>query len=285
LSEPWTVATVLKWAADDFRTRGIENPRLDAEVLLAFALGVARTQLFIDLGKPLDPKELTAFRELVKRRRSREPVAYLRGFREFYGRDFKVDARVLIPRPDTECLVDVALKQTAHVSLSMRALDVCTGSGCVGITLARERPTSAVMATDTSDEALAVARDNALRLGAYNVAFARADLFHGLTGPFDVITANPPYIASAEVETLSPDIVKHEPRLALDGGADGLDFVRRIVTDAPALLVSGGTLAMEIGAGQAAAVTEIFEGRGFSLVNRANDYARIPRVVFGTWRP
>ena len=283
MSDPWTVASVLKWATDDFRTRGIENPRLDAEVLLAFALGVPRTQLFIDLPKPLDPKELTAFRDLVKRRRVREPVAYLRGFREFYGRDFKVDARVLIPRPDTECLVDVALKQTAHVSLSMRALDLCTGSGCVAITLARERPTSTVLATDASEDALAVARDNALRLGAYNVAFARADLFSGLTGEFDVITANPPYIASAEVETLSPDIVKHEPRLALDGGTDGLALVRRIVEDAPKLLVQGGTLAMEIGAGQAEIVSEIFVSRGFQNVSRARDYARIERVVFGTY--
>ncbi len=277
------MASVLKWATDDFRTRGIDNPRLDAEVLLAFALGVARTQLFIDLGKPLDPKELAAFRDLVKRRREREPVAYLRGFREFYGRDFKVDARVLIPRPDTECLVEVALKQTAQVSLSMRALDLCTGSGCIAITLARERPTSKVMATDTSAEALEVARDNAMRLGAYNVAFARADLLDGITGRFDVVTANPPYIASAEVSSLSPDIVKHEPRLALDGGADGLDFARRIVNGAPALLVSGGTLAMEVGSGQAAAVTELFERRGFSAVNRASDYARIERVVFGRW--
>lgn len=285
MSDPWTVASVLKWATDDFRTRGIENPRLDAEVLLAFALGVPRTQLFIDLPKPLDPKELAAFRELVKRRRAREPVAYLRGHREFYGRDFRVDARVLVPRPDTECLVDVALSRTQHVSLSMRALDLCTGSGCVAITLARERPTSSVLATDTSEDALAVARDNALRLGAYNVAFMRADLFDGVGGSFDVITANPPYIASAEVETLSPDIVRFEPRLALDGGADGLELVRRIVEGAPDRLVAGGALAIEVGAGQAPLVSELFEKRGFSEVARARDYARIERVVHGVWQP
>ncbi len=285
MSEPWTVASVLKWATDDFRARGIDSPRLDAEVLLAFALGVARTQLFIDLPKPLEAAELARFRELVKRRRGREPVAYLRGMREFFGRNFRVDARVLIPRPDTEALVDVALARTAHVSLSMRALDLCTGSGCVAITLARERVTSKVTATDTSEDALAVGRDNALRLGAYNVAWVHADLFAGIEGKFDVITANPPYVATAEIGTLAPDIAQHEPRLALDGGADGLDVLRRIAQDAPTFLVAGGTLALEVGAGQAPMVSELLQARGFADVTRTRDYARIERVVHGVWNP
>ncbi len=279
--EPWTIGAVVKWAADDFRARGIESPRLDAEVLLAHCLATSRTQLFIDMQKPLAGPELARFREMVRRRRNREPVAYLRGEREFFGRNFRVDARVLVPRPDTEALVEVALARTAHISLSMRALDLCTGSGCVAITLGRERPTARVVATDTSADALAVARENALRLGAYNVAFGQADLFEGIEGEFDVITANPPYIPSAEVATLAPDVALHEPRLALDGGSDGLVLVRRILEGAARRLAPGGTLAMEIGAGQADEVAQLFGQHGFVDVARARDYARIERVVHG----
>ena len=206
-NEPWTIAAVLRWATDDFKGRGIESPRLDAEVLLAHALRTTRTQLVIDLLRELAPAELGAFRELVKRRRQREPVAYLCGTREFYGRSFYVDSRVLVPRPDTEFLVEVALKRSAHLSLSARVLDLCTGSGCVAITLSRERPTTRVVATDASADALAVAQKNAIRLGAYAVEFHHGDLFCGLNERFDVITANPPYIASDEVPPLSPDIV------------------------------------------------------------------------------
>src|SRR5262249_39431210 len=158
------------WAAEDFRARGLDTPRLDAELLLGHALSCTRVQLVIDGGRLLEPAELGRFRDLVRRRRAREPVAYLVGVREFYGRTFRVDKRVLVPRPDTETLVEEALERTRHVSMSMRALDLCTGSGCVAVTLARERPTSAVTGTDVSADALAVARDNALRLGAYNLS-------------------------------------------------------------------------------------------------------------------
>ena len=281
--EPWTIGAVLKWAADDFRARGIESPRLDAEVLLAHALACSRTQLIIDMMRPLATEELSRFRELVKRRRHREPVAYLRGEREFYGRTFRVDARVLVPRPDTETLIDVALGRTRHLSMSARVLDLCTGSGCVAVTLALTRPTTQVTATDISEPALALAPENALRLGAPLVAFARADLFGALRGPFDLITANPPYIASAEVETLAPDVRQFEPRVALDGGEDGLVLVRRILEDAPARLAKGGVLAMEIGAGQADAVAALFVARGFEELERARDLARIERVVSGVW--
>lgn len=281
---PWTIEGVLKWAADDFRGRGIEGPRLDAEVLLAHALGVTRMQLILDGKKPLAPDELARFREMVKRRRAREPVAYLRGEREFYGRRFAVDGRVLIPRPDTEILVDVALARTAPRSLCARALDLCTGSGCVAVTLGRERPTSIVFATDVSEGALAVARRNAERLGAYNVAFSLGDLFAPLGAPracFDVITANPPYIPSAEIATLDADVKDFEPRLALDGGADGLAFLRRIIQGAPPFLAEGGTLALEVGAGEAPAVAALMEGAGYEGVSVTRDYGKIERVVDG----
>lgn len=283
-AQVWTIEAVVKWATDDFRARGIESPRLDAEVLLAHALAATRMQLILDAKRPLAPAELSKFRDLVKRRRVHEPVAYLLGRREFYGREFRVDARVLVPRPDTEALVDVALKRTRACSMSMRALDLCTGSGCVAITLGRERVTSSVVGVDLSADALAVARENALRLGAYNVALRQGDLFAGLgDARFDVVTANPPYIPSGDIATLMADVRDFEPRLALDGGADGLALVRRIVDAAPRHLVAGGVLAIEIGAGEAAEACALFE-RSFEDVEVARDYARIERVVSGVLR-
>lgn len=281
----WTIGSLVRWATEDFRSRGIENPRLDAEVLVAYALGIDRTRVIIDAQRPLEPSELALLRDLVRRRRAREPVAYLRGEREFYGLRFRVDARVLIPRPDTEALVEVGLSRTAHVSLSMRQLDLCTGSGCVAIAMAKERPTAKVLASDLSEDALAVARDNAYRLGAYNVAFVESDLFERVGVPgetrFDVITANPPYIPHGDIPGLMADIRDFEPRLALDGGEDGLDLVRRIVEEAPAFLEERGVLAIEIGDGAAAATRELFERRGFREIAIARDYGKIERVVSG----
>ena len=282
----WTIGAVLKWAADDFRARGIEQPRLDAEVLLAFALQATRVQLIMDSLRPLLPAELGRFRDLVKRRRLREPVAYLLGEREFYGRAFRVDARVLVPRPDTETLVDVGLSRSASRSLGARVLDLCTGSGCVAVSLARERPTSKVHATDLDAGALVVARENAMRLGAYNVSFTVGDLYEGLRAPFgcfDLIVSNPPYIPTGDIAGLAADVRSFEPHRALDGGADGLALLRRVVDGAPAFLTSGGALAVEVGAGEAPAVAGLFEARGFRDVTRSRDYGKIERVVHGVW--
>jgi len=255
---------------------------LVGEVLLAHAIGATRTQLVIDMLKPLAPAELARFRDLVKRRRTREPVAYLVGEREFYGRTFRVDSRVLVPRPDTEALVDVALTRTRRLSMSARVLDLCTGSGCVAITLARERPTLQVIGTDVSPGAIAVAEANALRLGAYNAVFATYDLF-GALGTFDLVTANPPYIANDQIDALAPDIARFEPRLALDGGHDGLSVIARIAAQATAHLEQGGVLAMEVGHGQAERAASMLASAGFVEIERARDYARIERVVSGVW--
>jgi release factor glutamine methyltransferase len=281
--QEWTIETVLRWATDDFRARGIDSPRLDAELLLGRALSCGRIQLIADAKRALDPGELAGFRELVKRRRAREPTAYILGEREFYGRPFHVDRRVLIPRPDTETLVEVALDRTRDRSMWMRALDLCTGSGCVAITLARERRTSLFVATDISEDALALARTNAQRLGAYNVAFRQGDLFAAVdpTVRFDLVTANPPYITDAEVAALQPEIRDYEPRMALAGGSDGLDVVRRIVSGARAHLAPGGRLALEVGFGEAAATAALLAGAGFGHVEVRRDYARVERVVSG----
>lgn len=280
----WTIGSLVKWAVEDFRARGIESPRLDAELIVAHALGIDRTRVIIDANRPLEGEELTRLRELVRRRRAHEPIAYLRGEREFFGLRFAVDRRVLVPRPDTEALVDVALARTAHISLSMRMLDLCTGSGCVAVAVARQRPTAKIVAADVSEDALAVARTNVERLGAYNVALVKSDLLSAVSSRFDIVTANPPYIPSDEIATLAPDVREFEPRLALDGGPDGLDFVRRIVEEAPAHLVPGGVLAIEVGAGEAPAALALLEARGFSDVRSDRDYAKIERVVSGVLR-
>jgi release factor glutamine methyltransferase len=283
----WTVKDLVAWMTDDLRKRGIETARIDAELMVAQVLGVDRIKILLSAERELSATELEQIRALHKRRRTFEPIAYLRGEREFYGHVFRVDARVLVPRPDTETLVEVALSRLSGRELGARVVDLCTGSGCVAVSLKLAQPTIALDAVDLSPDALAVARDNALRLGAvWNVRFALGDLFAPLGDAvprYDLVTANPPYIARAEIGTLQRDIQDHEPRLAIDGGDDGLVVVRRIVDQAPLWLRNGGALAMEIGAGQAEAVREIFAQRGFADVRLARDYGGIERVVSGVW--
>ncbi len=283
-AEGWTIRKVVAWATDDLKKRGSSSPRLDVELLLGEVLKLERLRLILDAERPLSKEELTAYRALHKRRRAGEPIAYLLGRREFYGRMFRVDKRVLVPRPDTETLVEVALERTKHLSMCCRTLDLCTGSGCVAVTLAKERPTTGVVAADISVDALRVTRENAFRLGAFNVGLARADLFKGLAGlrgKLDLITANPPYIPAGEIPTLMVDVRAFEPHLALSGGKDGLEIMRRLVADAPGFLDEGGVLAVELGFGQAADVVALFERAGFVEVAARKDLGGIERVVSG----
>jgi release factor glutamine methyltransferase len=283
MTEVWTIGRVVRWAADDFRTRGIENPRLEAEILLASALGLERMRVIIEPERPLVGNELARYRDMIQRRRKGEPVAYILGQREFYGRVFKLDRRVLVPRPDTEILVEVALVRTARCSMSARVLDLCTGSGCVAITLAAERPTLRVDAVDLSADAITVARENAIRLGAvFPVRWLVGDLFAPIDAEgYDLITANPPYIPESEIATLPADIRAFEPHAALSGGADGLEVTRRIVRDAPRFLGESGVLAVEIGSGQGDQVAGLFAEAGFVDVERKKDYGGHERVVSG----
>ncbi len=260
----------------------MESPRLEAEVLLAHVLGSDRIRLILDADRPLEAAELSKYREAIKRRRAGEPVAYLVGMREFYGLELRVDARVLIPRPDTEVLVEVALEVTRSRNLGGRALDLCTGSGCVAIAFAKNRPTWQVTGTDLSADAVDVARANALRLGAvWGVRFAQGDLFDAV-GPeerFELITANPPYIPASDIPGLQPDIRDFEPHLALDGGSDGLRLLPAIARGAVERLTPGGTLAVEIGAGQSDDVAALFERTGLIDVQRHRDLGGHERVV------
>ncbi|HET9954897.1 MAG TPA: peptide chain release factor N(5)-glutamine methyltransferase [Polyangiaceae bacterium] len=280
--EPWSIARVLRFATEDFEKRRFSSPRLDAELLLGHVLGVDRVRLILDATRPLTEPELQAYRELIKRRRRGEPVAYLRGQREFYGRVFRVDRRVLVPRPETELLVEVALTRTRARSLYGRALDLCTGSGCVATTFARERRTWRVTGADISEPALQVARDNALRLGAiHNLDFVQGDLFEGVPpkARFELVTANAPYIPHQDIAGLDSDVRDFEPKLALDGGADGLVIIRRIVAQASARLVPGGVLALEVGYDQAPRVSELLHAAGFDAVQIQKDYAGHQRIV------
>ncbi len=283
----WSIRRVLSWAADDLKKRGNDSARLDAELLLGRVLKLDRIGLIMQSERPLAPAELNGFRELFKRRRLGEPVAYLLGEREFFGISLRVDARVLIPRPDTERLVEVALERTRGRSMLGTALDLCTGSGCVAIAFARSRPTWNIAAVDVSPEALAVARDNAHRTGAIrNLRLLEGSLFAPVQGQrFDLITANPPYIPSAELAELPVDVRGFEPQLALDGGPDGLDLVREIATHAPAHLDPGGLLALEICADQGPRASEILHQHGYREVELARDLGGRDRVVSGYGPP
>ncbi len=285
--EVWTIARVLRWAAEDLERRGVnDSPRLDAELLLGHATGLDRVRMIVDAARPLEPDELTRFRELLVRRRRSEPVAYIVGEREFYGLRFSVNRHVLIPRPDTEILVNVAIERTRERHMFGRALDLCTGSGCVAIAFAKERPTWQVTGSDISEDALGVARKNALKLGAiWNIDFRQSDLLAAIDPEprFDLITANAPYIPDEEVPTLAADIRSFEPSGALCGGPDGLGILRRLVKAAPGWLSAGGVLALEVGAGQAERVAKGLGAYGFLEVQQERDYGGIERVVSGRW--
>jgi release factor glutamine methyltransferase len=285
--EVWTIARVLSWAAEDLARRGVkDSPRLDAELLLGRATGLDRVRLIVDSARPLAPDELDRFRQMLLRRRRSEPIAYILGEREFYGLRFSVNQHVLIPRPDTETLVDVALARTRERHMFGRAVDVCTGSGCVAIAFAKERPTWRVTGSDISDDALEVARKNALKLGAiWNVDFRPSDLLTAieLEPRCDLITANAPYIPDGDVTELSVDIKNFEPACALFGGPDGLGILRRLVKAAPGWLAAGGVLALEVGAGQAERVAKGLVSYGFVDVQRERDYGGVERVVSGRW--
>jgi release factor glutamine methyltransferase len=225
----------------------------------------------------------TAFDAAVARRLHHEPVAYIVGAREFYGRPFRVTPEVLIPRPETELVVDEAralLSGRAQEWPGLAVVDIGTGSGCVAITLALEVPSIRVVATDISAGALDVARTNAEALGATNrVCFVQASIVDGLTGPFDLIVSNPPYVSRADAATLMPDVRDHEPAAALFGGRDGLDVVRAVVNAAGTGLRPGGRLVMEIGAGQADKVKTLIAEAGLALQHVRRDLADIPRVI------
>jgi release factor glutamine methyltransferase len=259
-----------------------ESPRLDAELLLAHALGLSRAGL---LSRFRDTGPSGAFGDYLERRLVHEPVAYILGHREFYSLDFLVRPPVLIPRPETEHLVEAGLAFAKETGRPRRILDLCTGSGCVAVTLAHELPGSEVCAVDIAPEAITLAQENAERNGV-TLRVLQGDLFDALPPdepPFELITANPPYVETGEWDTLVPDITDYEDPGALLSGEDGLDCVRRIVAAAPRYLSQGGAIALEIGEKQYEAVEALLTHAGFTDMAPLADLAGIRRIATARW--
>ena len=279
MADTWTIQRVLTWTSDYFKKKDLDAPRLTAEILLAHALGCDRVRLYTDYDRPLNKDELATYRGLVDRRVKGEPTFYLTGAKEFFGHRFLVDARVLVPRPETELLVEAALERLPE-GFEGEVLDLCTGTGCVGLSLARERAQLKLVATDASPEALAVARANADALQlASRVELVQGDLFLPLgERRFDLIVANPPYLESATLASLAPE-VRAEPRLALDGGPDGLGILRRIVLAAAGHLLPQAWLLLEIGEGQGAPVLQMFGSAGLAEASIRKDLAGLDRIA------
>jgi release factor glutamine methyltransferase len=268
-----SVRDALDGAVTAITAGGSPSPRLDAELLLADALGVSRGRLIMEPEAPVEGVAVRQFQSHVRRRSvEREPVAYIIGTRAFRRLSLNVDARVLVPRPETELLVETACELEPGAAV----LDCCTGSGAVALALKDERGDLSVTGSDVSEPALAVARANAARLGL-SVLWRCADLLDGLDDAYDAVLANPPYIERAVLPSLAPEVARHEPKLALDGGDDGLEVIRRLIEQAARTRIT--LLAIEHGAEQAGAVDALSEAAGFTARERHRDLAGIERVL------
>ena len=281
----WRVIDLIEWTTEYFERHEIPTPRLDAELLLGHLLQKSRLQLYLSFEMPVFQGALSKFRELIKKRIAHTPVSYLTNHREFMSLDFYVDSRVLIPRPETEILVETVLQ---HQKEPCRFVDIGTGCGAIAISFGHHRPDWELIATDFSTDALEVAQQNALTHDcADRLTFLQGDLFEPLQelsdSRFDWIASNPPYVGTNEVATLPLDVREHEPEIALFAGDDGLDIIRRIVTDAPQFLNSEGKLILEIGCNQSHPVQDLIKSQlAYKHCQVIKDYAGIERVVLAS---
>jgi len=282
-TDVWTVGRLLTWTTDWLASRGSESPRLDAEVLLAFVRGCQRIALYTAFDVPVNDDERARFRGLVKRRGEGEPVAYLVGSKEFFSLPFGVSPAVLIPRPETEGLVIRVLDICQSAGQQPRIVDVGTGSGAIAVTLAKRMPQAALVATDISSAALAVARDNATRHGVLDrVEFVECDLLDAPAGvgPWDVIVSNPPYVREDEFDALPRDVRLHEPRTALVSGPTGVEVISRLAAAAAKTLAPGGWLVVEVGPSTATAAEQVIAAHAeFLSEPTIKDLAGLPRIV------
>jgi release factor glutamine methyltransferase len=282
---PWTVLGLLRWTTAYFENKSVEAPRAGAELLLAHCLGLKRLDLYLRYDQPLTSEELAAFKALIQRRTRGEPVAYITGERAFWTLDLRVNPQVLIPRPETERLVEIALETLkASNRLNPRVLDLGTGSGAIVLALAAEMPQGYFLALDCSWGALQTARENQRYNGiTAKIDYLAADWYAAISpnrGSFDLIVSNPPYVVASEIDTLQTEVSRFEPRMALDGGLDGLECLRLIIDQAAERLVPDGTLILEIGADQGKAVRELAGIRNaFELIEIHKDYAGLDRVA------
>ncbi|HXE54857.1 MAG TPA: peptide chain release factor N(5)-glutamine methyltransferase [Tepidisphaeraceae bacterium] len=284
----WTVRKILEWTTGYFTRKNVDPPRLSAELLLSHVLKAPRIKLYTNYERPLSEQELTAYRDLVRRAGEQEPIAYLTGTAHFFNLEFEVTRDVLIPRPDTETLVENVLQFVRHQPgfESPRVLDLCTGSGCIAAAIAHHLKSAVVTATDISPAAVAVARKNIERLGlGGRVLVKEGDLFEPLAKmvdvqPFQLIVSNPPYIPTAQIETLDRSVREYEPIRALDGGLDGLSIHRRILAEAPARLVTGGRIYLEIAFDQGELARQVAgEYEAFEEVRILKDFGGRDRVL------
>lgn len=279
-----TVLEVIQRSTEFLKNKHVDSPRLQTELLLAHLLGLPRMQLYLNFERKLSATELGSFRELVKRRGQREPLQHIVGSTSFCGLEMGVNRHVLIPRQETELLAEKGwtFLKTVRTRDTVTALDLGTGSGCLGIALAVHCPEARVVATDISVDALELARQNAARHNVLNrIGFLQGDGFTVLKSPelFDLIISNPPYIPTDEIQTLQIEVREHDPRQALDGGPDGLLFYRRISAEAKPFLKPGGKIMLEFGDGQAETIREIFESEKWIVEAIVEDYNQRPRIL------
>jgi release factor glutamine methyltransferase len=278
---PLSLLEVVRSSTEYLARHAVESARLNAEHLAAHVLGKKnRIDIYLEFDRPLGASELDPMRDLIRRRAAGEPLQHLLGTVEFHGREFHCDARALVPRPETERLVELVLERVP-LEKPVAMLDVGTGSGVIAVTLAAERPVARVVALDRSEDALALARENAVKLGVDSrVSFVQSDMLAALEDPgFDFMVANLPYVPTAEISGLSRE-VQRDPALALDGGADGLDLVARLAREGRSRMRAGGLLALEIGHDQAERVQKLLADTGWTGITTAPDYQQISRFVF-----
>ncbi|MCX6091524.1 MAG: peptide chain release factor N(5)-glutamine methyltransferase [Candidatus Bipolaricaulota bacterium] len=281
LSAEWTVREVLNWTRGYFEDAGIVQPRLEAEILLAHALEVERLHLYLSPDKPLTVDERAKFKTFIQQRRAGTPLQHLIGEVTFFGLRFKVRRDALIPRAETEQLLDRTLRLVAR-DQSARCLDLGTGSGVIAVCLARYLPRASVTAVDISAGALELARENATLNGVVDrVAFLESDWFANVSGSFDLIVSNPPYVETSAIEGLAVEVRDHEPRVALDGGTDGIEQIRELVAGAGAHLERGGRLLLEIGHGQGERVQRLLIEAGLDDVLIERDLSGLERFAVG----
>ncbi len=279
-----TVLEAIQRSTDFLTKKGVESPRLQVELLLSHVLKMARMKLYLNFERVLTQVETDELREMVVRRGNREPLQHIVGSTCFCGLDIAVNRHVLIPRPETEILAERAWTFLGTLPQPTTALDLCTGSGCLAIAIVKHSPTTQLIATDISNEALNCARANAAKHEVTNqLTFVQGDFFAAVPSEssFDLIVSNPPYIASAEIDTLEPEVRDFDPRLALDGGSDGLDFYRRLAIEGKKFLKPTGQLMIEFGEGQAAAIREILEAQNWIVETVVRDYSQRERILIG----
>jgi len=276
-----TVLEAIQKSTEFLAKRGVDSPRLQTELLLAEVFQMPRLKLYLNFDRVLSPAETDRLRDMVKRRGNREPLQHITGSTSFCGYEMTVNRAVLVPRPETELLAEAGWEFLIGLSRPATALDLCTGSGCIAIAMAAKCPAAQVTGSDLSEEALTVARANATANGlADRIEWVAGDGLAPVAGrTFDLLVSNPPYIASAEIETLEPEVRNHDPRLALDGGADGLDFYRRLAGAARGAVVPGGKLMVEFGDGQAPAVKSLLETEKWIVEAVREDYSHRARFI------